>query len=240
MRLNRLYSDAPLNKGSDIELEQSQGHYLRHVLRLEAGDGIILFDGSGGEHHAEIQLLSKQRSVCRLLAYDDVEREMACRVHIVQAACPSDKIEIVLQKGTELGAAGFQIAVSERSALRLNETRLAARLERWRRIIIEAAEQSGRTRIPQIFWRASLNEIETHGAAYALHPQAGLDWTDARRQIANTGEAIFAVGPEGGWSPGDLDKLEQLGFQGLCFGPRIMRTETAAPALLAAVQAILD
>jgi 16S rRNA (uracil1498-N3)-methyltransferase len=240
MRLSRLFTDALLDSGRDVHLSSEHGHYLRQVLRLQKGDHLVLFDGSGGEYHAEITLLRKQTCTCHVLSFDAVDRELSTPVHIIQAACRSDKIDTVLQKCTELGAASFQIVASDRATLRLAANKLDARLSRWRKIIIEAAEQSGRTRVPEISWRQTLADIQAEGGRLMLHPEAALLWTDARQLIVNAPSIYLAVGPEGGWSARDLEQWHQLGFEGLGFGNRILRTETAAPALLSAIQAVID
>ena len=234
----RLYLDQDLNLGRTITLPEEQAHYLRQVMRLQAGSDITLFNGRGGEYQGRIEQLAKAYASCRLVAFTDVNREMDCRIRIVQAACRSEKIETVLQKGTELGAAGFDIVVSERSALRLAGSKLEKRLERWRKIIVEAAEQSGRTALPELSWHDSIATLPATGLCLALHPEGAESWEIQRERIRQAGEINLAIGPEGGWGPKDLEQLEQNGFHSLTFGPRIMRTETAGPALLAAIQAI--
>jgi len=238
MLICRLYIQPPLTTEREITLDDEQGHYLRHVMRLRSGDPVILFDGKGGEHEAIIQHLGKSGAVCHIGKHIPVNREMSCKTHIIQAACRSEKIEVILQKGTELGATDFQIVRTERSALKLTGNKLEARLKRWQKIIIEAAEQSGRTRIPSLHWCHTLAEIYFTGHSYAMHPLATQTWAQARKDISQVDEIDFVVGPEGGFSKRDLDILTEMGCRALVFGPRIMRTETAAPALLAAIQAI--
>jgi len=240
MRLSRIFTGALLECGRDVQLSAEHGHYLRQVLRLQKGDHLVLFDGAGGEYQAEITLLSKQACTCQVLSFDAVDRELSLPVHIIQAACRSDKIESVLQKCTELGAASFQIVASDRATLRLAASKLDARLSRWRKIIVEAAEQSGRTRVPEIAWRQALSDIRFQGSCFVLEPEAALHWIDTRQGMRDATSICLAVGPEGGWSARDLEQWRELGFQGLGFGPRILRTETAAPALLSAIQAVLD
>ena len=184
--------------------------------------------------------LSKSRSCCLIEAFVDVEREMPIRIHIVQCANKSEKIETAIQKCTELGVASFQIANSERAQFKLVEKKLSARLDRWKKIIIEAAEQSERTAIPSLTWHPSIKSLQTFGDAYTLHPKAVQQWQVIKNNIPTASDITFAVGPEGGWSRRDLESLSNLGFAPLTFGPRVMRTETAAPALAAAIQAILD
>lgn len=234
----RLLLNCDLQTGQEAPIPAAQAHYLRHVMRLVSGDEITIFNGQGGEYRATISQLSKAHSSCLIDTFIDVTREMPIRVHIIQCANKSEKIEAVLQKCTELGVASFQITNSERSQFKLVEKRLHSRLDRWQKIIIEAAEQSERTAIPSLAWSPSLKSLQTVGNAYALHPEAAQQWQDVKASISTASDITLAVGPEGGWSRRDLETLSGLGFTPLIFGPRIMRAETAAPALTAAIQAV--
>jgi 16S rRNA (uracil1498-N3)-methyltransferase len=236
----RIYLDDEFQIGHEVTIPADQGHYLRHVMRLGSGDTITVFNGHGGEYRGTISQLSKAHSSCLIDTFIDVTREMPLRVHIIQCANKSEKIETVLQKCTELGVASFQIANSERSQFKLTEKKLQARLDRWQKIIIEAAEQSERTAIPALTWSPSLKSLQATGNTYALHPEAAQQWQEAKEQIAAASDITLAVGPEGGWSRHDLETLSGLGFTPLTFGPRVMRAETTAPALTAAIQAILN
>ena len=234
----RLFLDQDLQVGHAVSLPDNQAHYLRQVMRLQVGNEITLFNGRGGEFACRIEQLAKANSCCRIVAFSSISREMDCDIRVIQAACRSEKIETVLQKGTELGAAGFDIVASERSALQLDGGKLEKRLQRWRKIIAEAAEQSGRTAMPTLAWHDSLDTLPASGLCLALHPEGATEWDAFRDKVGMTGEIRLAIGPEGGWSPRDMERLEELGFQAMRFGPRILRTETAGPALLAAIQAV--
>ena len=236
----RIYLEQPMHIGEDVLLSNELTHYLRHVMRLHEGDMLTLFNGKVGEYSATINLLSKQHASCQLESFSDISRELSLPIHIIQCANKSEKIETVLQKATELGAASFQIANSQRSTLKLAGNKLEKRLQRWRRIIIEAAEQSERTALPSLHWCNRLQDIQCFGQGFALHPHQSLAWSSVRESLALSPAITFAIGPEGGWSHDDLKILASHDFQSLSFGSRIMRTETAAPALLAATQAILD
>ena len=234
----RIYIPSPLSLHEYITIPDNIAHYLRHVMRLYEGDTITIFNGQGGEFHATINQLSKAHAQCTLNQFHDVTRELSIPIHIIQCANKSEKIETVLQKGTELGAASFHIANSQRSALKLSGIKLEKRLQRWQRIIIEAVEQSERTYIPELHWHAKLNEVPCLGQGYALHPHQAQTWAEVRLHISQHPQITYAIGPEGGWSNDDMHVLQEKNFQPLCFGTRIMRTETAAPALLAASQAL--
>jgi len=237
--LIRMYTPYDLQPDMDCPLDADMLHYLRSVMRQEVGSQVILFDGRGGEYLADIVSLERDAARCRTVQFHDVCRELPLHVHIIQAANRSEKIEHVLQKGTELGAAAFSVCVSERMQLRLQGSKLDKRLQRWQKIIIEAAEQSGRTRIPTLQWLPRLTALpSSNQVAYYLHPEGNHGLREYFPTIQQHQAATLAVGPEGGWSSRDISELQQRNFQPLCFGPRVMRTETAAPALLAALQAL--
>jgi len=236
----RMFFQQRLALHISVSIPEDIAHYLRHVMRLHEGDIVTIFDGQGGEYQATIEQLSKQYASCYTTSFDDVSRELPMPIHIIQCANKSEKIETVLQKGTELGAASFHIANSQRSVLKLSGIKLEKRLERWKRIIIEAAEQSERTRIPELHWYPRLSEVPSFHQGYVLHPHQATPWQHLREHICQAQSIAYAIGPEGGWSNDDLNVLQEIGFQSMSFGNRIMRTETAAPALLAATQAILQ
>ncbi len=237
----RLYVNQPLAVSMHCELQADAARYLRQVMRQQAGDSLLLFNGQGGEYEAEILALHRYGGECIIHRYDDVSRELPCAIHIIQTASRSEKIEQVLQKATELGASTFCITTSERSQLRLPESKLSSRLARWQKIIIEAAEQSGRTVVPTVTWLPRLRQLDHDSTCSCyLHPMAKAGISVLSDQLTQGGNIRLAIGPEGGWSAQDCELLEQRGFQGLRFGARIMRTETAAPALLAAMQALHD
>lgn len=236
----RIFLPQVLSLQSSVLIPGDTAHYLRHVMRLHEGDALTLFDGLGGEYEAQIEQLSKQHASCYITDFHDVCRELMTPIHIIQCANKSDKIETVLQKGTELGAASFHISNSQRSALKLTGMKLEKRLQRWQKIIVEAAEQSERTSVPELFWHDKLSDVPCLGLGYALHPHQAKAWQAVRQDIVQASAISYAVGPEGGWSLDDLSLLRNIGFESMVFGTRIMRTETAAPALLAATQAIWD
>jgi 16S rRNA (uracil1498-N3)-methyltransferase len=240
MRSSSLFIGSRRQTGQHIVLDNGQSHYLRHVMRLSKGDEVIIFNGEGGEYTAVLEQLGKSGTICRLVAHRNAERELLFPVHVIQATCRSEKIDTVLQKCTELGATSFQLVVSDRAQLKLTGNRLENRLGRWRRIIIEAAEQSGRTRLPTLEWRSALKDVQFCGPSYILHPEAVLSWALAKTDIRQAEEISIAIGPEGGWTSHDVSMLQDSGAACLGFGPRTLRTETAAPALLAAIQAVKD
>ena len=222
-----------------VNIGAEQARYLRQVMRLRALDKIMVFNGEGGEYPAELTYLARDGGQCVLGEHIHVNRELPCRVHIIQAANRSEKIETVLQKATELGAASFQIVGSERATLHVPAHKQEKRLRRWQKIVVEAAEQSERTVIPSVTWVDKLGQLKGIGRCFVLHPRDATLWQDVRSNISGVQDITLATGPEGGWTHQELQQLQKQGFQTLTFGQRIMRTETAAPALLAAIQAVV-
>ncbi len=235
----RIYVNTDMQAGARIDIDAEQAKYLRQVMRLQAGDWITVFNGDGGEFEAELTFLAKAGGQCVLHAFVDVSRELPCRVHIIQAANRSEKIEVVLQKATEMGAASFQVVCSERATFRLPRCKQDKRLQRWQKIITEAAEQSERTAVPQVVWHDRPSQVRKFGQAFVLHPKGAKRWQDTRDIFSQTENITLAIGPEGGWTDQELSLFQEQGFESLVFGARVMRTETAAPALLAAIQAVL-
>ena len=235
----RIYLETEFTAHEKVQIDAEQTHYLKQVMRMHAGDRITVFNGRGGEYSAEITHLSKSGGECLLSEFIDVNRELSCSIHVIQAANRSEKIETVLQKATELGAVSFQVLNSERATLNIPSHKRAKRLERWQKIIVEAAEQSERTYVPSVVWKDKLAQSECVGQGFVLHPRDAKQWAEVRSSVMDMQDITLAIGPEGGWTHQELDYFQEHGFHALQFGDRVMRTETAAPALLAAIQAVL-
>ncbi|HEY1015268.1 MAG TPA: RsmE family RNA methyltransferase [Herpetosiphonaceae bacterium] len=198
------------------------------VLRLRPGSQVALLDGSGLEHTVELLELGKNAASCRILASAPSRGEPAARVELYVALTRGERFEWVLQKGTELGASAFVPLLCERSQAG------EAKAERWGRIIREAAEQSGRGRLPEL--RAPLRFAAALAAAPAgilLAEHSSAVSFKAALDPDGGGCAIWS-GPEGGWSDGELAAASAAGLALATLGPRILRAETAPVAALAA------
>ncbi|MDX8412677.1 MAG: 16S rRNA (uracil(1498)-N(3))-methyltransferase [Mariprofundales bacterium] len=232
----RLFVNQPLAVGQGVQFSNDQLHYLQRVMRCPKGAEITLFNGLEGEFQAVFD-----GTMGLVQSQSLVDRELAVSINVIQGACRNERINHLLQKGTELGAASFTIVRCERSMLKLSGSRLSQRISRWQQIVIEAAEQSGRTKVPTVSWAHSLSELDHLQAEsrWVLHLRQAQPWPQVRSTIAASTSLALAIGPEGGFASSDIDVLHQQGFQALQFGARTLRTETAAPALLAAIQAVL-
>jgi 16S rRNA (uracil1498-N3)-methyltransferase len=210
-------------------------HHASHVLRLRDGAPVVLFNGHGVEYRG---FLTQRGARVALQTHQPLERESPIRIVLVQAWIATDKLEWVVEKCVELGVAGFVLFPARRSVVQLDPVRRARRLERLRDTIVAACCQCGRNRIPEIelhqSFDAALAAVEGEGLRLILvpDPEAGPLATDAGRGIA------VAIGPEGGFTDVELRCADRTGFRRVRLGPRVLRTETAGPAALAALQVL--
>jgi len=221
-------------------LPEQAGEHVARVLRLERGHPLILFNGDGREYEATLASLGKHAVSAEIGDAHLVDRESPLDITLAQGVARGEKMDWILQKATELGVARIVPLVTERTEVKLDEERAERRVAHWRSVVAGACEQSGRTRLPEIGrplridrWLGDLGE---HPALrLALLPEG-----DVRlRQIPQVENGILlCVGPEGGFSGNDVAQLRQAGFHGLRLGPRILRTETAGLAAIAAWQAV--
>jgi len=239
-RVPRLYVNAPLEPQARLELPDGAAHHAARVLRLREGDLALLFDGRGGEYEARLSMPGRGRVVAEIGAWHDVERESALAVTLVQAVSSGEKMDFTIQKAVELGVAAIQPVLSVKSVVRLSAEREAKKLMHWKRVAISACEQCGRNRLPEVREALSVEAYcRTPGPAslrLLLSPAANRGLKSARDRIK---EAVtLAVGPEAGFSAGEEQLLEGAGFVPVRLGQRILRTETAALAALAALNAL--
>ena len=239
MRVNRAYVDAPLAVGARLALPDSAAAHLIRVLRLGVGDACVLFNGHGHDHDARIVSADKRGAEVEVVATREVDNESPLRIVLVQGIARGEKMDWILQKATELGVAAYVPVSSDRSEVKLDGERAGKRLAHWHSVVVSACEQSWRARVPEVLPPQGLAS-----ALAALHGESVrlmLD-PDARSDIATIAppdghSIVLAIGPEGGWSPRDRAVLADAGFIGLRLGPRILRTETAGIAAIAALQA---
>jgi 16S rRNA (uracil1498-N3)-methyltransferase len=230
MRVPRFYVEARLREGARVELAGAAAHHVLRVLRLREGDALTLFDGSGGEWDGV--LLS--RSQVELKSWRDVERESPLRITLVQGVSSGERMDLTVQKAVELGVAAIQPVLTRKSVVRLEGSRADARVDHWRRIAVAACEQCGRNRVPEIRPLLSLESYQPADAGLRLLLSPG---GKSLRQFADE-QATLAAGPEAGFAPEEEAALEGAGFTKVAHGPRILRTETAALAALAALNAL--
>lgn len=239
MRLTRVHVDAELCAGAEFALPETSAMHLTRVLRLQAGDGCVVFDGRGHEADGVLVAIGKRGARVRIGDVRTPGNESPLRITLLQGVARGDKMDLILQKGTELGVTAFVPVFSDRSEVKLDAARVAKRLEHWRGVVVSACEQSGRAFVPDVRPPVALaNALATLAPAtrLLLDPLAALSCGTA--VTVDQRDIVLAVGPEGGWSPQDRLLLETQEFLGVRLGPRILRTETAGLAAIAAMQAL--
>jgi len=235
---SRFFSPEPLPDSDCFELPAALAHHAVRVLRVAAGERIVLFDGLGGEVEAVLEGQGKRWSA-RLIERRTMERESPLQIVLVQALASADKMDWVVQKAVELGAAAVIPVRAARSVLKLDGERAAKRVAHWREVAVSACEQSGRNRVPEI---ADIADLRDYLARTRDVPQRFMLDPVGGRRLADLGRPSdpchLLVGPEGGWSDEELAAGRAAGCAGVTLGPRVLRTETAGLAALAALQAL--
>lgn len=237
MRLTRNHIDAPLAIGATVTLDDAITAHLVRVLRLGLGDALVLFNGDGHDYDARLVSLSKRGAEAEVMACRAVENEAPQRLVLAQAIARGDKMDWVLQKATELGVAELVPIVTERTEVRLDAERGDKRRQHWRGVIASACEQSGRARLPVLQAPLALADwLRAPGIDTVVYfdPHA----TQGLRDAVASGDVALVVGPEGGFGERDLHALRAAGAIAVRLGPRVLRTETAGLAALAALQAL--
>jgi 16S rRNA (uracil1498-N3)-methyltransferase len=233
-----------VDPGRIIEGEASiigdTAHQMANVLRLKPGDRVILLDGSGCEHEAELKEIAGGEAQARIIATRNCDGEPELKLTLAMCLPKGDKLDLIVQKCTELGISRMIILDSERCVARLDPAKVGERLTRWRKIAAEAAEQSGRARSPEV---DGVLPYEDLAAEVRSHGLALLAWEDERRVSlkktirghAGGNSIILIVGPEGGLTEREADLARQAGAQCVSLGRRTLRCETAAIAGCAAI-----
>lgn len=239
MALTRLYLSSELQPGAELQLNEEQTRYIGRVLRLRVGDSLLVFNGDQGEFNATLTNVSRASASIELQEHRRTETESPLKVHLVQGISRGERMDFVVQKATELGVKRISPVLTEHGVVKLDAARTARRREHWQKIAESACEQSGRIRPPLIdaplplkSWfgqRSRQPDIEL-----VLQPGA----TKALTSIALPQTKVcILIGPEGGFSDSEYEDAAVAGFIAVSLGPRILRTETAALAALAVLQA---
>lgn len=240
MRTIRIHVDQSLTKGGETILSLQAAVHVSKVLRLRAGDALVLFNGDGEDYTSELIAVTPREIRARILSSQAVSTESPLRITLAQALARGEKMDWIVQKATELGVARITPLLTERSAVKLDAARADKRIEHWRAVMVSACEQCGRARVPEIdapqplpAWLAALDA--SLATRLALLP----DGDFAPRALGGiNADTLLAVGPEGGFGQADVDALRAAGFRGLRLGPRVLRTETAGIAAIAVLQAL--
>jgi 16S rRNA (uracil1498-N3)-methyltransferase len=233
----RFYLDAALRAGTSVLLPEDSAHHAVHVLRIRAGEDVALFNGCGGEFAARVASIQRLKVLVDVLEHRAVERESPLRMVLVQGVSAGERMDFTVRKAVELGVAEIRPVLAAASVARPKGERAAVRHAHWQKIAVAACEQCGRNRIPVVhpLIDASSFRDETPGKKILLAPAAELRFS----QAAKSGHAFtLAAGPEAGFNAEEQAAFLDAGFVPARIGPRVLRTETAGLAALAALSAL--
>lgn len=241
----RFYHSAEIGIGQLIEFSLENKHHATRVLRLKKGHSVTLFNGRGGEFLGYIDHITKSSTTVRIEAYHDKECESSLHIELAQALCVNEKMDWIIQKAVELGVTRIQPVMTARSIVHLSDERSSRRLQHWHKIVIAACEQCGRNRLPHMLPLIPLPEWlshkKTNHSPNDLHLVFSTTATHGLRNIAApsiNAHVSMVIGPEGGFTEDEETAILHTEFIPIRLGPRILRTETAALAALAALQAV--
>jgi 16S rRNA (uracil1498-N3)-methyltransferase len=246
MRLTRIFVDTALTSGATQLLPPAAAQHLVRVLRMQVGATLRIFNGQGGEFEASIESLARDAVTARIGAHLTVERESPLQTTLLQGIARGEKMDLILQKATELGVTAVVPVTTARSTVRLDAETTQRKHAHWRGVLSGACEQCGRNRIPDLAPALGLAAAVAGGGSQLkllLEPDA--EATSLKTLLAAAFHASMKnpsmcvlVGPEGGLDPQEVQLAKQAGFVSCQLGPRVLRTETAALAALAALQAL--
>lgn len=224
--------------GQSLQLPDSIVRHL-HVLRVRKEQEIILFDGKGNAFAARLDELEKRRAAAEILRREPGDSESPLNITLVQSVSSGERMDFTLQKSVELGVAAIQPVISERCIVRLDGERAAKRVARWQEIVVSACEQSGRNTVPPVLpivsYRDALTQMPSESTKLLMSINRARRLGDIQ---PSDGKLVFMVGPEGGWTAEEEQQAFDAGFQSVTLGKRILRTETAALAAIAAMQTL--
>lgn len=234
----RFYVDFALSPDSVVELPDNVVRHL-NVLRVKNTEEIVLFNGNGKSYPAFPEVLEKRRASVRILREEAMDNESPLNITLVQAVSAAERMDFTLQKSVELGVAEIRPVISERCVVRLSGERAEKRVARWQEIVVSACEQSGRNIVPKVLplttYAQALQQLPQETAKLLMSLNRAQKLSDVQPQFGNV---VFMVGPEGGWTEKEEQQAFDAGFQSVTLGKRVLRTETASLAAIAAMQTL--
>lgn len=234
----RFYVDFVLSPDSVVELPDNVVRHL-NVLRVKNTEEIVLFNGNGKAYPALPEVLEKRLASVRILREEAADNESPLNITLVQAVSAAERMDFTLQKSVELGVAEIRPVISERCVVRLSGERAEKRVARWQEIVVSACEQSGRNIVPKVLplttYAQALQQLPQETTKLLMSLNRAQKLSDVQPQ---SGKVVFMVGPEGGWTEKEEQQAFDAGFQSVTLGKRVLRTETASLAAIAAMQTL--
>jgi len=240
MRLTRIFVPGALAAGLQIELPPQAGAHLTRVLRLEPGAPLTLFNGAGGEYAATLLPANGKHVHARITRHDSIERESPLEVTLLQGIARGERMDLIVQKATELGVARVVPVLAERSVVKLDAKQRERKRVHWQAIANSACEQCGRNRVPVVSAPLPFADSFDGLAGDSLRCLLAADGAESLAKVAAQGARqplVLLIGPEGGLADNEQEFARAHGFVACRLGPRVMRTETAGLAALAVLQA---
>lgn len=236
--MSRFYLPDALYAGQVVELPDNVVRHL-NVLRVRCGEEAVLFNGNGKAYPARLDVLEKRRACAEVLREEETDNESPLKITLVQSVSSGERMDFTLQKSVELGVIAIQPVISERCVVRLSGERADKRVARWQEIVVSACEQSGRNMVPEVRpllpYREALKQMSSETTKLLM----SLNRAQSLRTVKPfSDDLIFMVGPEGGWTDEEERLAFEAGFQSVTLGKRVLRTETASLAAIAAMQTL--
>ncbi len=220
-------------------LDLSDGS-IKHIQarRLKTGDGLVLFDGNGGEHVATLLSLGRRDATVRIERFVDREAESPTAVTLLQGISRGERMDYSVQKATELGVARIIPVITKRCVVKLDSERWAKKQRHWQAVAVAACEQCGRNRIPAVESPVSLEKAlaMTDGLSGLVFDTEG---DQAAKDLKPAEQIATLIGPEGGLANAEIQAVVDRGWQRIRLGPRILRSDTAPVAALAVIQTVI-
>ena len=238
MRIPRVYSPQTMAIGDCIELEAGAARHLTSALRMSSGQLVTLFNGHGGEYTAELVEAKKGKATVRITEFDKADRESNLSIHLAIGISRGERMDLIVQKATELGASEITPLFTERCEVKLSGDRLDKKVSHWQQVAISACEQCQRNSLPSINAPVKIDQWQVDCDAslkLVLHHRTDHSLSD---MPPPSGQVALLIGPEGGLSEREIEQTISLGFSPLALGPRVLRTETAPLAAISILQSL--
>jgi len=237
--MHRFYHSNPLDLNQIIILDEFSSHHALRVMRVKVDDFLVLFNGDGFEYRGRVSDINKKTINVEILSKEKNNSESPININLFQSISSNEKMDMVIQKATELGVNSIQPIFSSRSTIKLSLDRTKKRLMHWRQVSISACEQSGRSKIPTIkspigFDQVSKEIKTTNSLNLVLHPDSQQPSSNLPHEYS--GDINIFIGPEGGFNQEEVSFLKKQNCINIQLGPRILRTETAPLAIIAILQ----
>jgi 16S rRNA (uracil1498-N3)-methyltransferase len=239
MNRRRIFHEAPLRCGDSVTLDAAAGHHLAKVLRCRTGEQLELFNGDGCGYLATIHAITRRETRVGVTAQSPPEAAPRLAIHLGLPLSKGQRMDFAVQKAVELGVAAITPLLSAHAAVKLPPQRLQHKQQHWRQVVISACEQSGRNRLPLLHAPMALDDWPAAevGSGILLDPLAEHTLASLDAPAAST-TLYLVCGPEGGFSRAEIERLRQRRFAAVRLGPRVLRSETAPLAAIAALQTL--